>query len=131
MKKILFPSLVILTFSTALMAAPPSMTGTWHVHINVMGNEGDAVCQFKQADTKLTGSCVNEQGTAAVTGTVQGTALTWSYNSEYQGSPLTLTYTATLGDLSKISGSVDVEPYAVTGDFTAEPVKKVQPAAAK
>lgn len=131
MKKLLFPALVILAAGTALLAAPPSVTGSWHVHLDVMGNESDAVCQFKQADTKLTGNCVTDQGSSAVTGTVEGTTLTWSYNSEYQGSPLTITYSATLGDLSKIAGSVDVEPFAVTGDFTAVPVQKVQPAAAQ
>ena len=50
--------------------------------------------------------------------------MTWKYESEYNGSPLTLTYTGTLDDSGKIAGSVDVDPFGVTGDFTATPSKK-------
>ena len=37
---------------------------------------------------------------------------------------LTLTYTATLSNAESFSGSVEVAPYGVTGDFTATPWKE-------
>ena len=58
-----------------------------------------------------------------MTGAVDGKKVTWKFDSEYNGTPLTLTYTATLDDSNKISGSVEVEPFGVSGDFTATPVK--------
>jgi hypothetical protein len=36
---------------------------------------------------------------------------------------LTLVYTATLDDSGKIAGIVEVQPFGVTGDFTATPSK--------
>ena len=60
----------------------------------------------------------------AVTGTVDGKKVTWKYDSDYNGTALTLTYTATLDDSDKISGSVEVQPFGVSGDFTATPVKE-------
>jgi hypothetical protein len=37
---------------------------------------------------------------------------------------LTLTYTATLDDSGKIAGSVEVQPFGVTGEFTATASKE-------
>ena len=50
---------------------------------------------------------------------------------DYNGSPLTLTYTATLDDSGKIAGNVEVDPFGVTGDFTAtaEPAASAAPSA--
>ncbi len=59
-----------------------------------------------------------------ITGSIDGTKLTWKYDSDYNGTPLTLTYTATLDDSGKIAGSVEVQPFGVTGDFTASPSKE-------
>lgn len=117
--------------STAFAATLPSLTGQWAVHISVSGTEKDMVCTFVQADNKLTGSCKSEDKTHPITGTVDGANATWTYDSEYNGTPITLTYTATLTDAPKFSGSVDVDPFGVSGDFTATPYiepAKTQPA---
>ena len=58
-----------------------------------------------------------------VNGSIDGSKIMWKLQTEYDGNPLTLTYTATLDDSGKIAGAVDVQPYAVTGEFTATPVK--------
>lgn len=118
-------SAAVLFFCAAAVAvAAPNLTGQWSVHNSIAGNESDQQCTFVQTDAKLTGACKSEEGKdLPVTGTLDGNKLTWKYDSEYNGSPLTLTYTATLDDTGKISGSVEVDPYGVTGDFTAMPSK--------
>jgi hypothetical protein len=80
-------------------------------------------CNFTQTDAKLTGTCKSGDKDIPITGSVDGGKVTWKYDTEHDGTPLTLTYTATVSDSGKISGSVDVAPYSITGDFTATPSK--------
>jgi hypothetical protein len=55
---------------------------------------------------------------------VDGTKVNWSFDSEYNGTPLTMNYTGTLDPAtSKIAGTVSVDPFGVDGDFTATSVK--------
>jgi hypothetical protein len=81
-------------------------------------------CNFTQADAKLTGSCKSSDKEIPITGSVDGSKVTWKYDTDHDGTPLTLTYTATINDSEKFSGSVDVAPYSITGDFTATPSKE-------
>jgi hypothetical protein len=110
--------------SSAFAAPAPNLTGQWSIHNNIAGNESDQQCKLVQTDNKLTGTCKTEEKDAPVTGSVDGNKITWKYESEYNGTPLTMTYTATIGDSDKLSGNVDVEPFGVTGDFTATPSKE-------
>ncbi|SRR6266568_1084272 len=123
MKKLL-ASAAILFASSAFAAGATSVTGQWSIHNSIAGNESDQECKFVQTDNKLTGSCKSADKDVPVTGSIDGKKVTWSYEMDYNGSPLTLTYTATLDDSDKISGSVEVQPFAVTGDFTATPSKE-------
>jgi opacity protein-like surface antigen len=121
MKKFLAASALLLAGS-AFAAAAPNLTGEWNIHNNIAGNESDQSCKFVLADNKLTGTCKSpEDKDISIAGTIDGNKLTWQYESEYNGTPLTLTYTATLDDSGKIAGSVEVQPFGVTGDFTATP----------
>ena len=123
MKNVL--AIAVLAFaSSAFAAGAPSLSGQWAVHNSIAGNESDQNCTFVQTDNKLAGSCKNAEGKdLAVTGSIDGNKVTWQYDSEYNGSPLTLVYTATLDDSGKIAGSVEVQPFNVSGDFTATPSK--------
>lgn len=123
MKKILAASLFVLA-SSAFAAGASSLTGQWTVHNSIAGNESDHNCTLVQTDNKITGTCKSAEGKdLPVTGNVDGNKVTWQYDSEYNGSPLTLVYTATLDDSGKITGNVEVQPFNVTGDFTATPSK--------
>jgi hypothetical protein len=123
MKKLLASS-ALLFASSALAVGTPGLTGQWSVHNSIAGNESDQECKFVETDNKLTGSCKSADKEVQITGSLDGKKVTWKYESEYNGSPLTLVYTATLDDTGKISGSVEVQPFGVTGEFTAIPSKE-------
>ena len=123
MKRLLALSVLLIT-STAFAAEAPNLTGQWSVHNSIAGNESDQDCKFVQTDSKITGSCKDAEKEVQVTGSIDKNKVTWTYQSEYNGTPLTLTYTGTLDDSNKIAGSVEVSPFGVTGDFTAVPSKK-------
>jgi catechol 2,3-dioxygenase-like lactoylglutathione lyase family enzyme len=105
-------------FASSAFAAP-NLTGRWAIHNNIAGNENDAECQLVATDNKITGSCKSQDKDLPVTGTVDGNKVTWQFQSDYNGSPLTLIYKATLDESNKIAGTVEVQPFGITGDFTA------------
>jgi hypothetical protein len=122
--KTILAASTLLFASSAFAAGAPGLTGQWSIHNSIAGNESDQECSFVQTDNKLSGSCKSQEGKdLPVTGSLDGNKLTWKYDSEFNGSPLTLTYTATLDDSGKIAGNVEVDPFGVTGDFTATPEK--------
>jgi hypothetical protein len=122
MKKMLVCTGLLLA-SSAFAAGATTLTGQWTIHSSIAGNESDMTCNFTQTDAKLTGSCKSSDKDIPITGSVDGSKVTWKYDTEHDGTPLTLTYTATISDSEKFSGSVDVAPYGITGDFTATPSK--------
>ena len=115
-------SLLVSGVVLAFAADAPSLTGKWHVHNSISGNESDQICTFIQKDAGISGSCTSERGTVEVTGKVDGNKITWSYKSEYEGTPLTVNYQGVM-DATKISGSVSVPEFSADGDFTATPEK--------
>jgi hypothetical protein len=124
--KILLASSALLFASSAFAAGAPNLTGQWSIHNSIGGNDSDQQCTFSVADNKISGSCKGTDDKAVqVTGSVDGDKLTWKYEVDYNGTPLTLVYTATGGDADKITGSVEVQPFGVTGDFSATPSKEV------
>ena len=122
MTKLLMACLLLLATS-AFGAGAPKVAGQWKVHNSIAGNESDQDCTFAVADNKITGSCKAADRNMQVNGIVDGNKITWKLETEYDGNPLTLTYTAMLDDSEKIVGAVDVQPYGVTGEFTATPAK--------
>ena len=121
-RKVLIPSFFV--FAASIFAADaPNISGQWAVHTSVEGNESDQDCTFTHEESTIGGTCKYEQQIMKVTGSVEGKKAVWRYNAEYNGSTLTVTYTATLDNADKISGTVDVEPMAVSGDFTAKRTK--------
>lgn len=127
MKKLIFPFFVLLA-TAAFAADAPSLTGTWKIHNVIVGNESFQECTFTQADKTLSGTCKSDNGDIKIAGTVDGKNATWKYESDYNGTPITLTYTGTLDDSGKLSGTVDVAPFNASGDFDAVPVKPTIPA---
>jgi len=123
---LLLPSLCLLAASV-LAADAPRLAGHWAVHQSIAGNESDQDCTFTLEDNnKVGGSCKIGEQTAKVTGSVDGKKATWKYDMDYNGSTLTLIYAATLDDADKFSGSVEVQPYGVSGEFNAKRSKETK-----
>ena len=129
-------SLKITALLLALLAAPAlaqsnTISGAWKVTGDVVGNPINMVCTFIQDCKKLTGSCkaVGADKVVDLTGEVDDKKVTWKYDSEYQGQKITLTYTGTLDAPSQFKGDIDVQPFGVTGTFSAarEEAKKEEP----
>ena len=113
--------LLSLLFAAAASAAAdaPSIAGKWQVHTSISGNESDAVCTFAQKDDALTGNCASDRGTFEITGKINGTKVTWSYKSDYNGTPLTVKYDGAVDAAAGMKGSVAVPEFNVDGNFTA------------
>lgn len=117
---------ILLASASALAARADnvSLSGKWTIHSNVEGNESKAECTFIQKDNGLSGSCATENGDKPLAGEVDGQKITWSYDSEYEGTPLTVKFSGTIDSAAtKLAGSVSVEQFGVDGDFTGVPSK--------
>lgn len=116
-------SLLLVLLASVSMGASaadaPSLAGSWKVHNSIAGNESDMDCSFTQTDNQLSGSCKSEQGTVTISGKVDNQKVNWTYKSEYNGSPITLSYAGSVDSNNKMRGTVTVEEYSVEGDFTA------------
>lgn len=129
MKKIAVVALLAGAFAIAQAQDNSSITGKWKIHSSISGNESDATCAFVQSGTDLTGTCPGPGGEVKLTGKVDGKKLTWTYQIDYNGSPLTMKYEGTL-DAGKITGTVTVDPFGVSGDMTGAPATDATPAPA-
>ena len=114
--------LLVLTANFALAADPPVVAGKWQVHSVTAGVESDSVCSFSQNKADLTGSCKDPNGTNDITGKVDGTKVSWSFKSDYNGTPITVNFDGTLAT-GKITGTVSVKEFSIEGEFTATQAK--------
>ena len=118
--KTLFLSFLLASIpALALAGDGASLSGTWQIHNNIAGNESDRPCTFVQSGDDLSGTCPSDRGEVKLTGQVKGKAVSWSYRSEYEGSPITVKYEGTLQSGTKITGTVNVAEFGADGDFTA------------
>ena len=129
MKKIAVIALLTGAFALAHgQDNPSSVAGKWKIHSSIAGNDSDAICTFVQSGNDLTGTCPGPGGEAKLVGKMDGKKVSWSFQVDYDGSPLTMKYEGTL-DAGKITGTVTVDPYGVSGDMTAAPATDSAPAA--
>jgi hypothetical protein len=127
-KVLIFLGLAMVT-SAAPQATPPPQTapaavaGTWTVKADVSGNQSESNCTFTQKDADLTGNCTSDRGTVTITGKVDGKTVNWQFDTPYEGQTLTVYYSGTTQSADKISGTINVQPMNVSGDFTATKTK--------
>ncbi|HEY2860885.1 MAG TPA: hypothetical protein VGJ21_20920 [Terracidiphilus sp.] len=119
MKALLF-SLLIASATLLVADDDPSIVGKWQIHSSISGNDFEMVCTFAQKEKALTGNCASDRGTFDITGSVAGNKVTWSYKSEYNGTPLTVNYEGVLAS-AKITGNVNIPEFNAGGDFSAAP----------
>lgn len=112
--------LVMALGGTARAATP--FTGSWKIAGNVQGIPVVVTCAMVETDDlKVTGACVDDQNKShPMTGLVKDQAISWNYASEYEGTPIVITWTGTLDATGvKMVGTIAVDPFGVDGDFTA------------
>lgn len=114
-------TLALLAALHAAPAAADSVAGNWQITGDVVGNPLNVRCALTQTGTKVGGVCNMDSGKYEVTGEVKGDTITFKHGGDYQGSALTITYTGVLGKPRSMKGSVDVQPFGVSGTFTAAP----------
>ena len=119
MKILLLSFLLAAAAVLAPAADNASLSGKWQVHASAGGNESDQACTFTHKADDLTGSCTSDRGTVQIAGKVDEKNVTWTYKSEYNGSPLTVTFKGKLDSPAKITGTVRAEEFGIEGEFTA------------
>lgn len=108
-------------------AAADSLPGTWQIQGDVEGNPLSEVCTIQQTEAALTGSCTAAGGPIyEITGEVKDGTITFRHGGEYDGQPLTIIYSGTLTSPEEIRGTVEVQPFQVTGWFSAKPVEEAE-----
>ena len=124
--------LLILTLATLLQVAPAADTipGSWHFQGDISGFPLNQVCTFTLAGTALSGRCVSADGDAngiEILGEAKDGNISFQHGGEYEGEPLTVTYNGKVESATQMRGTILVEPFDVTGYFTATPVPKEEP----
>ncbi len=112
-------ALVLVPGFVAAQAA--TLDGTWHIDGDISGTAVIVTCVLAEKDAKVSGTCTGTDGKpVAVTGSTKDGAINWSYDTTYQGGPITLSYKAKQDTEGHLVGSIDVAPFSVSGDFTAK-----------
>ena len=106
----------------AAAAAPGDvdLTGTWTLKGEVSGVSVMETCTLTQKDTTLTGKCDTSTGKYDTTGKLDGKTATFKHGGTYQGTDLVITYTGKVGSDGAMTGTMDVDPFNVTGSFSAK-----------
>jgi hypothetical protein len=113
--------LMLLLLPVFASHGPASVAGSWTLSTNVQGNTGSPTCTFKEDAGKITGTCSAPNNTQSeVSGEVTDTKVTFRYNIEWEGNPLTLVFTGTLDSDTTMKGTMEVQPMGVPGEFTAK-----------
>jgi len=123
MKQLLIPSLLLCVTTPMFALGAAGLTGSYNLHSNIAGTDTDQTCSLSQTNNQVAGSCKSDTGEVPITGTVDGNKVILKVKAEYNGEPLTVTYTGTLDDSGNVQGDADVEPMGVTGDFKLTPAK--------
>jgi hypothetical protein len=104
---------------TAGLALAADITGKWNAQVDTDAGSGSATFVLKQEGEKLTGNYSGQLGEAALTGTVKGNAVEFSFEASPTGEKIIVKYTGTLDGEKKMKGSVELGSLA-KGTFTAE-----------
>jgi hypothetical protein len=111
-------AVVFAAFSATAWAADASLAGSWKMVSNINDTTRESLCTFTQDGAAFHGECKREGRTTSFTGTVADKAVHMTAKSEYEGTPIDLTYEASFADDGSVKGSVDVQPFGAKGTFT-------------
>ena len=107
MKRVTSLLVVLFAMAALALAAAPvfaDVTGTWKLSVETPNGTGTPTVILKQDGEKLTGTYKGRFGESALTGTVKGSAIQFSFKVNAQGNELEVTYTGTV-DGGTMSGT--------------------------
>ena len=102
-----------------LTSASPDQRAIVRTLRDIISRRAGDLAERVNKDKELTGTCNTDRGSVQITGKVDEKNVTWKYQSEYNGSPLTVSFKGTMDSATKIKGRVAAEEFGVEGDFTA------------
>lgn len=109
--------IALLSSGTVLAQKGTDVTGEWAFTVQTDQGGGNPTFTFKQDGEKLTGKYSGTFGTADLTGTVKGNAITFTFNIDAQGQQATATYKGTV-EKTTMKGTMDIAGM-LNGTFTA------------
>ena len=98
-------------------AQSTNVTGVWAFTVTTDQGSGTPTITFKQDGEKLTGKYEGQLGNADLTGTVKGSAITFTFTVDVQGQQAPVTYKGTV-EKTAMKGTLDIGGM-VNGTFTA------------
>lgn len=109
--------LAVALVTSAQLGAQTNVTGDWTFTVTTDQGSGTPTMTFKQDGEKLTGKYNGQFGSADLTGTVKGNAITFTFTIDVQGQQAPATYKGTV-EKNTMEGSMDIGGM-VSGTFTA------------
>jgi hypothetical protein len=101
-------------FLSSILALAADITGTWTANVVLAAGGGSPKLELKQSGEILTGTYHGQFGDAAITGTVKGNKVEFSFGNDAAKAK----YSGTLDGDKKMAGTVDYGEVG-TGAFTA------------
>jgi hypothetical protein len=113
---------VTMALAASVSAQKYDMTGEWAFEVQTDAGTGTPTFTLKQDGDKVTGKYKGLLGEADVTGTVSGKTFKLSFGGDVQGTALTATYEGEFESATSVKGKVDLGGMA-SGTFTGKKVK--------
>jgi hypothetical protein len=101
----------------AQMAMATDLTGTWTTSVQSQAGKTSSILILVQKGETVNGTYKGELGEAPLSGSVKGNEVTLAFQTEAQGVPIAVTYTATVTE-DAMSGKVFVAGFG-EGTFSA------------
>ena len=103
------------------LASAADLSGAWKLVVAVGGMTIHVSCDLKQSGADLSGTCNRTDAEApekptAITGKVDGSAVSWSYSISMGDMPLKLDYSGNAASDTAMSGKISVA--GMDGTFT-------------
>ena len=119
-------SIVLLLGLLSAMATPGTVqaqadvAGSWTLSVSTDNGVTSPSMTLEQDGSVLTGHYSSDAlGDQDVSGTVDGNAVTISFDTSLQGQSVGVVYRGTLGDDGRLTGTIDIADGMLTGSFTA------------
>lgn len=109
-----------LLFQSGEVAAQVDVAGTWALVVTTDYGVTNPTVTFEQDGEDLTGRYASETlGQSDVSGSVDGSEVTWRFEASSQGQAFSVVYRGTVDDDGVLTGTIDLADGLMTGTFRA------------